>query len=725
MKRIININLSGRVIPIEDAAYDSLQRYIESLRRYFAAEEGRDEIINDIESRIAELMNDKINKGAAAVTEADIDEIINSMGRIEDFEAADAAEGATADQASGGYTYTGTKQRFRGRLYRDSSDKILGGVCSGIANYMNIDPAIIRLLFAIITLGGFGFGFFLYIVAWVLLPARDVEGYVGKRLFRNPDDRVIGGVAGGLGAYFNKPSWAIRLIFAAPLILSILSNVFNGIFSVFGGFYFPDIFFSSFTGTFFLAYIILWIVLPEARSTFEKMEMRGEKVDVNSIWQNVQKGMGDIGTRAKTWSEEVKTSAENLGSRAQQFADTRGRAFAAEVAQTARPAASGIGHAIGVLFKAFFLFIAGSIAFGLFVALLFLILGGLANPAKDFLLDGFWQNASAWGVLILFLGVPLVALITWIVRRTMNVRSQNRYLGWIFGGLWALGWVSLGIFAASMASDFRTYRKTEQRIRLAQPALSKLSIRIDDPELEYSGTLPWINADGDGWDLTDDSLKMANIKLRIDKSSDSNYQVTVWKYSAGENRDEAVRRAERIAYTASSMDSTLILGSGLGISKEQKFRGQKVMVEIKVPVGKKIRFDRTVEDKLYPVNITIRERGNWDRRDWDIDWDEDYRMDWKADTDYIMTTAGELEEADKYSSGQEPGGVYEYNPDRPERKVDSMRQQIEERERQLEEERRKLEEMQNNIRHSNYKKPAKQKEASTVLMAIPFGPFVI
>src|SRR5829696_7418073 len=96
MKKIININLSGRVIPIEDAAYESLQRYIESLRRYFAAEEGRDEIINDIESRIAELMNDKVLKGADAVTESDIEEIINAMGRVEDFEAAEAAEPTTS-----------------------------------------------------------------------------------------------------------------------------------------------------------------------------------------------------------------------------------------------------------------------------------------------------------------------------------------------------------------------------------------------------------------------------------------------------------------------------------------------------------------------------------------------------------------------------------------------------------------------------------------------------
>ena len=94
MKKIININLSGRVIPIEDSAYEKLQAYIESLRRYFSHEEGRDEIINDIESRIAELMNEKVRKGAACVTDADINEIIASMGRPEDFEAADAADTA-------------------------------------------------------------------------------------------------------------------------------------------------------------------------------------------------------------------------------------------------------------------------------------------------------------------------------------------------------------------------------------------------------------------------------------------------------------------------------------------------------------------------------------------------------------------------------------------------------------------------------------------------------
>src|ERR1043165_4026320 len=229
MKKILNINLSGRVIPIEDTAYEKLQAYIESLRRYFINEEGRDEIINDIESRLAELMNEKIRKGTSAITDADIDDIAASMGRPQDFDE-EAVEGKTESgrqDFSGGYSHS--EKRERKRLYRDSSDKFIGGVCSGIANYLNTDPAIIRILFAIITFGGFGLGFLIYILLWIFLPTKDMEGFSGKRLYRNPDDRIIGGVAGGLSAYFNARVSIIRLIFAAPIIFSIFLGFIKGL----------------------------------------------------------------------------------------------------------------------------------------------------------------------------------------------------------------------------------------------------------------------------------------------------------------------------------------------------------------------------------------------------------------------------------------------------------------------------------------------------------------
>jgi phage shock protein PspC (stress-responsive transcriptional regulator) len=157
MKKVININFQGRVIPIEETAYDTLQQYIESLRRFFATEEGRDEIINDIEGRIAELFAETLQKGSVCITEANVATIINSMGRPEDFEAEEAnvksqlsGEGKTTGQErTHSYTSTGAK-----RLYRDENHKVLGGVCSGIANYFSIDPVIIRILFVLFLLAG-------------------------------------------------------------------------------------------------------------------------------------------------------------------------------------------------------------------------------------------------------------------------------------------------------------------------------------------------------------------------------------------------------------------------------------------------------------------------------------------------------------------------------------------------------------------------------------------
>lgn len=726
MKKIININLSGRVIPIEDAAYESLQRYIESLRRYFANEEGRDEIINDIESRIAELMNEKVRKGATAVTEADMDEIIASMGRVEDFEATEGAESETA--GSGAYTYTQStdsngKQRFSGRLYRDSADKMIGGVCAGIANYVNVDPAIIRLLFAIITFGGFGMGVFIYILLWIILPTRGLDTYVGKRLFRNPEDRIIGGVAGGLGAYFNKKAWTIRLIFAAPLLLNILISVLNTIFSPWDQDYRPvDFAFGSLTGTFILAYIVLWIVLPEARSSFEKMEMRGEKVDVNRIAQTWQ-------DRAQSWGDEVKTSAQQFGTRAKTFADTRGKEFASEFSQTAKPMARGVGHIIGVLFKAFFLLVAGSIAFGLLVALIVLVFGGgLAIwPVKqgifDFMIDGTGQKIYFWGTIILFFLVPIVGFIVWLVRRAMKVRSQRHYLGWTFGGLWTLGWISAALLAASLGRDFRFGKSVPQEVAIQQPAGGRMIVQVAEPELQYSGDFWWVDGDNTGWDLTTDSLKLANVDIRIVKSPDSSYGVTVWRYSRGRNRRQAEAKAASIQYAVSYADSVLSMGSGYAIGRDNKFRAQEVVVEIKVPVGKKVRFDESISDKLEPISVRVGEGRSWNERNGDKDYDEYRYFDWQTGVDYVMTANGELERTDlpeedrqDTEERRQENGVYEYKG----ANSDSLRRSIEEKERQLEEERRRLEELEGNTT-----KAAAQKAEPPSLGMMPLFPFLM
>jgi hypothetical protein len=281
----------------------------------------------------------------------------------------------------------------------------------------------------------------------------------------------------------------------------------------------------------------------------------------------------------------------------------------------------------------------------------------------------------------------------------MSVRSQNRYLGWTFAGLWFLGWVSLAIFVSSFASDFRRQDRIEQVVPLTQPAGGRMLIRVDEPEVMYTGSFGWFDNDGEGWDITEDSLKISNVHFAFNKSNDSLYHVTILKESRGRNRSDARQRAERIVYNGASIDSALVLGSGYAISKNQKFRDQEVLVEIRVPVGKRIRFDESVREKLNPYNIRIRDERGWGRRGVDIDFDEYDYFEWKPAVDYIMTDRGQLIEAD--SATLNPDGTYEYKP----ATTDTARL-IEEQKRKVEEEQRKLQELENQKTNTNTTKAA-------------------
>jgi phage shock protein PspC (stress-responsive transcriptional regulator) len=706
MKKIININLSGRVIPIEDSAYEKLQVYIESLRRYFAHEEGRDEIINDIESRIAELMNEKIRKGASAVTDADVEEIITSMGRVEDFEAEEKEAAAETAQPGTQQQYAYTEKKSK-RLYRDTNDKFIGGVCSGIAAYLNVDPAIVRILFAIITFGGFGFGFLAYIILWIILPPKDLDGYIGKRLYRNPDDKVIGGVAGGLAAYFNKSASTIRLIFAAPLLLSILVGIING----FRWHYDIDlalnIGFGSLTGTFILTYIILWIVLPEANSDYQKMEMRGETVDVNRIRQNVKEGMENMKEKMKGWGEEVKTSAENFGNKAKEFANTRGKAFASEVNETVRRGGGGIGHAFGVLFKVFFLFIAGTIAFALFVSLIALLFGGVAWwPVNNFLWTSNWQQIFAWGTLIFFLVVPLIGFITWVIRRIIRAKSKNNYLGWTFGGLWTIGWVCVTLFVASLVKDFREFEHTDTPLTITQPENGKMIVAVSQPELEYTGSFGWMNDDSEGWDITKDTLRIAAVKFSVKASQDSLYHVNIRKHGFGRTETEALNRAAKVDFNAVWRDSVLDVANGYAIDKDSKFRGQYVELEILVPAGKKIMFDESVMKKLNAINVRVKKSSRRDRIT-GIEIDNDDRaFRFRTGIDYTMGIDGELKASDGSEDRQPAGDGYRYDDNDKSNDSLELEKSIEQKKRELQEleEKKKKQEVKNTTNIINDRK---------------------
>lgn len=660
MKKVININFQGRVVPIEESAYDILKQYIESLRRYFANEEGRDEIINDIESRIAELFSERIKKGSTCITEEDVNTIAANMGRPADFEAQEAESGfskTTQQDSSQQKQYTYAYATGRGKLYRNADDKIIGGVCSGLANYLGIDPVVMRILFVVFI----GALIWVYILLWIIVPSQSIQSNITKRLYRNPDDKVIAGVCGGLASYFNIDTWIPRLIFALPIILGLISGGFDAFFWNWDFGFVPRMVSGSLGFTLFVTYVILWIAVPPAVTAAEKLEMKGEKIDLNSIRNTVKEDLETFKSRAEKFGSEVKQTAQQFGEKAKEFgqgASTQARAFAAEAAPLARRTGSGIGHVIGILFKAFFLFIAGIIAVTLFFLFVGLLFGGMAIfPLKNFVLEGFWQNFLAWGTLLLFIGVPIIGLITWLVRRIMGVRSKNRYLGYVFGSLWIVGIICAILLAGFFARNFRTRSAVEETIQVVQPSNGKIYLDVKTSNVRYYGG-DWFGVDWDEdwpfYGINQDTLMLNTVRVNLVKSKDSLFHLYKVKFSRGRNPDAARQLAEKIDFDVEQNDSLLLLSKGFAISKNEKFRNQQILLVIEIPVGKRIQLDRSITSyDWFSINYN-RRRGGWNI-DGDDNWHNSYG--WESNVEYIMTTDG-LERIDNLDENELKRGKF-------------------------------------------------------------------
>jgi phage shock protein PspC (stress-responsive transcriptional regulator) len=669
MKKIININFHSRVIPIEETAYDILRKYVESLKNHFAGEDGADEIVNDIENRFAELFSDRLKKGATCITDADVNEIIASMGRPEDF---DQEENTGTNNNAGKSSSTSYAEESipnePHRLYRSENDKMLGGVCGGIAAYLKIDSSVIRIIFAFLTLG-FGTGILVYLVLWVVLPPKSMVTNIRKRLFRDSDHRVIGGVASGLAAYFNIDIWIPRVIFALPLILGIIRSIFHHIW-----FDFDDSFSfitNGFGGGLTTIYVILWIVLPEARSATEKLEMRGEKIDLESIKNTIKNDLEGFKQKATVVGGEIKQKAQEFGNEMK----SRSGNIRKDISSANVPR-NGIGHAIGVLFKAFFLFISVIITFALVTALIGVIFTGAGVlPLKDYFIQGFWQNILIWSVLILFLILPVIGLLTWLIRRIIGARRGGTYLGYIFGSLWVIGLISLIILAANISRHFSTRNGVEENVSLTAPANGRLVVKMDDVkpvffESDFMG-MNW-HHEGPFFDMNEDSLTMNNVRIEVSKSDDSAWHLNLEKISRGNSGSEAKEKASEIYFQVVQKDSVLVLPRGFVIKPKQQFRNQQVVAVIKVPVGKKIFMSENLSDYHW-FNINR----NWHNNGINVYWNDadDNGDSWESNTEYIMTQSG-LERTDKSINSDNEQPEKPERPEQPERKEAPERKEV-------------------------------------------------
>ena len=175
MKKTLTVNLGGTVFHIDEDAYRLLDNYLCNLRLHFRRQEGAEEIVNDMETRISELFTEKLNGGLQVITIGEIEEIIARMGKPEDFDGdADegpASKGRTSDAgASAAGSRSGASSSFRHRLYRDPDNKVLGGIASGISAYFDWDVTLVRVLFICLLFLPYCPMIILYIIAWIVIP---------------------------------------------------------------------------------------------------------------------------------------------------------------------------------------------------------------------------------------------------------------------------------------------------------------------------------------------------------------------------------------------------------------------------------------------------------------------------------------------------------------------------------------------------------------------------
>ena len=659
MNKVININFQGRILPIEEMAYETLKQYIESLRSYFANEEGRDEIINDIECRIAELCEDRLKKGTVCIAVGDIDLIIASIGRPADFEAQDGFEASTSQSGQSSTQNTSNRSYSNNesnntakRLYRDEQNKVLGGVCSGIANYFGIEPLVVRILWFFLI----GINILAYLILWIAVPSTSVKvvGGVRKRLFRDIDNKVIGGVAAGLSKYFGIQVWIVRILFLIPFIRFVVNFQHLHLFQFWDAPDFPNLLDITFSPGAVFVYIVLWLVLPEAKTSADKLEMVGEKVDLNSIKNTIQNDMEGFSKRAQSWGSDLynRNKGTNNSNEANQSNNEGTGTTNNQDAYSSTEKRKGllyyIGRIITLCIKGFVYFILAIVGISLLAALFGIGAAATALlPLKKFLIEDGAQTWSVIGAILLFVWVPIIGIVTAVIRKIAGFKKANVWVRSSFWALWIVGWVMLFYFGSSLGNSFSRHNlPTEQSIALTNPTIDYVEITAA-PKMKYYENHWYQFEDFQGFS-DEDTVYVRNLRIRIVQSLNDSFQVKIVKLSNGKTVQNANELANKINFELTQQDSMLYLDKGIGINKIDKFRNQHIIMTIAVPIGKRIKITNKGWSQ---TNININGRGirtgTIDRITNDENWYDEWNEPWDNESypfekgiEYKMTKTG-------------------------------------------------------------------------------------
>jgi phage shock protein PspC (stress-responsive transcriptional regulator) len=497
MNKTININLGGFFFHIDEIAYQKLKRYLEAIGRSLSDDpQGKNEIISDIEARISELLSERITDARQVINENDIEEVIVIMGQPEDY-----AEAEESYNESSSYTSKKRNQSSK-KLFRDGDDKFLGGVCSGIAHYFNIDVIWIRIAFIVLVASGF-----------------------------------------------------------SPL-----------------------------------AYIILWVLLPEATTTTEKLQMEGEAVNIDNIEKKIRNEFDTLSTKLKDGASEITdkiSSADYEKLRAQtksgfqDFIDTMGKILFTLF--------KVFGKFMGVIL----IFIAGitilSLLLGLFSVGSLEILNIDSNLVHypPFFYGSMLPNWLLTIFLILLIGIPFIVLFILGLRiLSPNIKKLSTSAVLTLSGIWLVSLLAVAFSGIEYATT-HAYNGTsvnKQSISYAQNEPLKIRV-VNDDNIYYNHNLRNRN-NAVSVDFNDTKMKYSNdVNIDVRKSETGNAYVEIKKTSEGRKRNKANDNAETIQYNFKSANNTIVFDAFFLSEYKNMWKDEEIKATIFIPEGTTIYFE--------------------------------------------------------------------------------------------------------------------------------------
>jgi len=547
MKKNISINISGIIFHIEEDGYENLRKYLDSITKYFSSFEDSSEIMADIESRIAEIFLSKLNEGKQVITAEDVHSLITTMGSVSDFKAAEEQEFATAGESSKKTEFTSASQEPASestassssssssqstytapkQLMRDQQRKILGGVCAGLGNYFNVDAIWIRLLFAILAFA-YGFTIIVYFVMWIAVPGSyTLEETTAKKMFRDPERKVLGGVAGGVASFLGLDIVVVRVLF-------VLLTIFGGVGLI--------------------VYIVLWIALPEARSLTDRMQMQGEPVTLSNIESNIKKNLNVDANKEESTATKILLFPFRL----------IGMILSA-LAKVIVPLVEAFRVIIGIIITflglslVFFALVSGGVLLGLLSA------GpdGVGRLSEiSFPVEIFTSTFPGWMAVAAFIGTVVPGIFIVLLGISVVARRIvfSPTVGWTLFVLFFVSGALLTVGIPKIVYAFKEdgiYKTEHVYTPTAKRAVFKLhEVGMDD----YHGA-----------DLTLKGYDGKELKL-------------ILEYKAqGSTRQKAIENAQMVSYHVDVQDSVFTFDSNIAFNEGADFRGQRLIATFYIP----------------------------------------------------------------------------------------------------------------------------------------------